>query len=329
MRIVRHYEHGAPSVLRVEEAETPRPGPGQVLIRAEAIGVTFAEVQRRQGIPIGGHAELPGAPGGDVAGTVVELGEGVTSVQVGDRVVTDVDRDAYADHVVADAAWLITLPEGMDAAEATALPSPAQTAYHALKEAGRLEPGQTVLIDAASGGVGHLAVQIAKAMGAGKVIATASTAAKLDFVRGLGADVTINYTDEDWAEQVLAATDGRGADLVLETVGGDILTKSVQVTAQFGTLVFYGSASGDLEPIHPLALARMKNVAGFSLYAMLYNKPEAIASGLRELFEMIGSGQVRPIIHERLALEEAGKAHELMEARAQLGKVVLMPNTAS
>lgn len=325
MRIIRHYEHGAPTVLRVEEVEKPQPGPGEVLIRAEAIGVTFAEVQRRQGIPIGGHADLPGAPGGDVAGTVEAVGESVTGVRVGDRVVADVDHSAYADYVVADSAWLIVLPDTIDAAEATLLPSPAQTAYHAIKEAGQLKPGETILIDAASGGVGHLAVQIAKAMGAGKVIATASTQAKLDFVRGLGADVTVNYTDEDWDEQVKAATDGRGADVVLETVGGDILTKSLQLTAQFGRLVFYGSASGTIQPIHPLALSRMKTVAGFALYAMLYNRPDAIAEGQRDLFNMIGSGKVRPVVHERLALTDAVKAHELMEARAHSGKIVLIP----
>jgi NADPH:quinone reductase len=161
MRIVRHYEHGTPSVLRVEEAETPQPEPGEVLIRAEAIGITFAEVQRRQGIPIGGHADLPGAPGGDVAGLVEALGEGVENLRVGDRVVVDVDHSAYADYVTGNAAWAIKIPDGLDAAEATLLPSPAQTAYHALKEAGRIKPGDTVLIDAASGGVGHLAVQIA------------------------------------------------------------------------------------------------------------------------------------------------------------------------
>ncbi|MFJ3659063.1 zinc-binding alcohol dehydrogenase family protein [Streptomyces sp. NPDC090119] len=325
MRIVRHYQHGAPSVLSLEEAEKPQPGPGQVLIRAEAIGVTFAEVQRRQGIPIGGHAELPGAPGGDVAGVVEAVGEGVTTVTVGDRVVGDVDHGAYAEHVLAGADFLIKIPQDLDAAEATLLPSPAQTAYHAIREAGRLQPGQTIVIDAASGGVGHLAVQIAKALGAGKVIATVGSKAKLDFVRELGADVAVDYSDEDWTDQVLAATDGRGADVVLETVGGDILLKSLGITAQFGTLVFYGSASGDIPPIPTLALSRMKNVAGFSIYAMLYNKPDVVAAGQRHLLELIASGQVKPVVHQRLPLEEAAKAHELMEARAQLGKVVLVP----
>ncbi len=325
MRIIRHYEHGAPSVLRLEEVEKPQPGPGQVLIRAEAIGVTFAEVQRRQGIPIGGHASLPGAPGGDVAGTIEAVGEGVSDFAVGDRVVGDIDHSAYADYVVAGTDWLIKIPNDLDAAAATLLPSPAQTAYHAIKEAGRLQPGQTIVIDAASGGVGHLAVQIAKALGAGKVIATASTQAKLDFARELGADVTVNYTDEDWVDQVLAATDGRGADVVLETVGGDVLLKSLNITAQFGTLVFYGSASGDIPPIPTLALARMKNVAGFSLYAMLYNKQDAVAEGQRHLLELISSGRIKPVVHERIPLEDAVKAHELMEARAQLGKIVLVP----
>ncbi|WP_030343396.1 quinone oxidoreductase family protein [Streptomyces californicus] len=325
MRIVRHYEHGAPSVLRLEEVEKPQPGPGQVLIRAEAIGVTFAEVQRRQGIPIGGHAGLPGAPGGDVAGTVEALGEGVTGFAVGDRVVGDVDRDAYADYVVTGTDWLIKIPQDLDAAAATLLPSPAQTAYHAIKEAGRLRPGQSIVIDAASGGVGHLAVQIAKALGAGKVIATASTQAKLDFARELGADVTVNYTDEDWTDQILAATDGRGADIVLETVGGDVLLKSLGITAQFGTLVFYGSASGDIPVLPTLALSRMKNVAGFSLYAMLYNKQDAVAEGQRHLLDLIASGEVKPVVHDRLPLDEAVKAHELLEARAQLGKIVLVP----
>jgi NADPH2:quinone reductase len=325
MRIVRHYEHGAPSVLRVEEVEKPQPGPGQVLIRSEAIGVTFAEVQRRQGIRIGGHADLPGSPGGDVAGTVEAVGDGVTNVRAGDRIVTDVHHGAYADYVVADAGWAIPIPDTLDAAEATLLPSPAQTAYHAIKESGQLKPGETILIDAASGGVGHLAVQIAKAMGAGKVIATASSREKLDFVRDLGADVTINYTDEDWDEQVRAATGGRGADVVLETVGGDILTKSVQLTAQFGRLVFYGSAGGNIQPINPLALSRMKTVAGFALYAMLYNMPDAIAAGQRDLLEMIASGKVRPIVHSRLGLDDVVKAHEIMEARTHFGKVVLVP----
>ncbi len=326
MRIVRHYEHGSPSVLRVEEVETPRPGRGQALIRTEAVGVNFAEVQRRQGLPIGGPAELPGAPGGDVAGVVEAVGPGVAGVAVGDRVVAGVWHGAYADYVLADAAGVIAIPSGMDAGEATALTSPAQTAYHALTASGRLKPGETVLVDAAAGGVGHLAVQFAKVLGAGKVIATASTASKLDFARSLGADVTVNYTEPDWAEQVHAATDGRGVDVILETVGDDVLRQSVALLAQFGRLVFYGSAAGfNIPPVNVVDLIDMKTVTGFSLYAILFSQPEVAAAGLRAVIEMISAGTVKPVVHARIGIDDAAKAHELMEARAQLGKVVLVP----
>ncbi|GAA4608366.1 NADPH2:quinone reductase [Actinoplanes octamycinicus] len=326
MRIVRHYNHGDPSVLRVEEAPKPAPGPRDVLIRVEAIGVNFAEVQRRQGLPIGGPAELPGAPGGDVAGTVEAIGDDVTGVQPGDRVVAGVWHGAYADYVTADATSLLAIPDGVDAGQATALLSPAQTAYHAITAGGRLQAGETILIDAAAGGVGHLAVQIAKALGAGKVIATASSPAKLEFARSLGADVAIDYTKDGWAEEVLAATDGKGADVILETVGGDILRQSIPLIAQFGRLVFYGSAAGfDIPPVSVVDLIDMKTVTGFSLYAIMFTQPEVIQAGERDLVNMLATGKLKPVVHTTLPLDEAAKAHELMEARAQLGKVVLVP----
>ncbi|BCJ47981.1 oxidoreductase [Actinoplanes ianthinogenes] len=326
MRIVRHYEHGDPSVLRVEETAKPAPGPRDVLIRVEAVGVNFAEVQRRQGLPIGGPAELPGAPGGDVAGTVEAIGDSVAGVQPGDRVVAGVWHGAYADYVTADAGSLLAIPDGVDAGQATALLSPAQTAYHAITAAGRLKAGETILIDAAAGGVGHLAVQIAKALGAGKVIATASSPAKLEFARSLGADVAIDYTQDGWAEEVLAATDGKGADVILETVGGDILRQSIPLIAQFGRLVFYGSAAGfDIPPVSVVDLIDMKTVIGFSLYAIMFTQPEVIQAGERDLVNMLATGKLKPIVHTTLPLDEAAKAHELMEARAQLGKVVLVP----
>ena len=329
MRVIRHYEHGGPEVLRLEEVDTPTPGPGEVLIRAEAIGVNFADVQKRQGVPMGGPARLPGAPGGDVAGTIEAIGEGVTTAKVGDRVVAGIRDNAYADYVVSPANHLFFIPAGVNAAEATALPSPGQTAYHALQSAGQLKPGDTVLIDAAAGGVGHLAVQIAKAMGAGTVIATAGSQAKLDFVKSLGADHAFNYTQDDWTDKVLEVTGGRGVDVLLETVGNDILTQSIGVVATFGRLVFYGAAGAatgsGIPPINVLSLIDMKAVTGFSLYAIMFKKPDVFAAGQADLIDMVTSGRVKPIIHAELPLEDAAKAHELMEARTQLGKVVLIP----
>lgn len=329
MRIIRHYEHGAPSVLRLEETEQPRPGAGEVLIRCQAIGVNFADVQKRQGIPMGGPARLPGAPGGDVAGVVEAVGEGVADVRPGDRVAAGVWHNAYADYVVAPARGLFPIPQGMDAAQATALPSPAQTAYHAIREGGGLRPGETILIDAAAGGVGHLAVQIAKALGAGKVIATAGGAAKVDFALSIGADHAFDYTTPDWAEQVREVTGGQGPDVILETVGGDILQQSVDLLARFGRLVFYGAAGAAVgsavPPVDVLKLIDMKAVQGFNLYAVLANRPEAVRAGQKHLVELVTSGRLRPVVHAELPLEDAAKAHELMEARAHVGKVVLIP----
>ena len=329
MRIIRHYEHGGPEVLRLEEVDTPTPGPGEVLIRAEAIGVNFADVQKRQGLPMGGRARLPGAPGGDVAGTVAALGEGVTTARIGDRVVAGIWDSAYADYVIAPAEQLFFIPAGINAAQATALPSPGQTAYHALQSGGRLQPGDTVLIDAAAGGVGHLAVQIAKAMGAGTVIATAGSQAKLDFVKSLGADHAFDYTRDDWTDKVLDVTGGRGVDVLLETVGNDILTKSIGVVAAFGRLVFYGAAGAvpgsTIPAVNVLSLIEMKAVTGFSLFAIMSKRPDVYAAGQADLIDMVASGRVKPIIHAELPLADAAKAHELMEARAQLGKVVLVP----
>ncbi|MGW2255592.1 quinone oxidoreductase family protein [Kitasatospora sp. NPDC001660] len=324
MRIVRHHSFGAPSVLRVEEGTKPQPGPGEVLVRAEAIGVNFAEVQRRQGIPVGGPATLPGSPGADVAGTVEALGEGVTGVKIGDRVVTGVAHDGYAEYVTAPADWLFAIPAGLDAGQATSLPIPGQTAYHVIATAARLQPGESVLITAAAGGIGHLLVQLAKALGAGQVIAAASGPEKAEFARSLGADVAIDYRAEDWAEQISAATDGRGVDIVLETVGGDVLRSCVPLLAQFGRMVVYGTASGDVPSVNIMDIFDNRTVTGFSMWGLM-RRPEVMEAGAKHLLELVASGQVKPAVHAKLPLEQADKAHELMEARAQLGRVVLVP----
>ncbi|MFG2986807.1 zinc-binding alcohol dehydrogenase family protein [Streptomyces sp. NPDC048258] len=326
MRIVRYHQHGAPDVLRLEEAPRPDAGPGEVLIRAEAIGVNFADVQKRQGKPIGGPATLPGAPAGDVAGVVEAVGPGVTQVSVGDRVVAPVRYGAYAEYAVAYASTVFPLPESIDAAQATALPSPGETAYHVLNTVGQLKAGETVLVNAASGGIGHLLVQLAKAKGAGKVIGTVGSAAKLDFVRSVGADDAFCYGDESWVEQVREATGGKGVDLVLETVGNEVLSHSIALAARFGRIVCYGGASGERPPaISPWDFVDMKSLHGFNLYALFQDRPEAVAAGRKELLAYVESGQVTPVVHSRLPLEEAAKAHELMESRVHTGKIVLVP----
>jgi len=211
MRIIRYYEHGDASVLRLEEAARPVPGPGEALIRVEAIGVNFADVQKRQGIPMGGRLRLPGAPGGDIVGVVEAVGEGAPADVTGSRVVTSLYGNAYADHAVADVRQLFPVPDGVTPAQATALSTPVQTAYHTLMLAGRMALGETVLVDAAAGGVGHLALQIAKAKGAGTVIATAGGEAKLDFARALGADFAFDYTSRTGRSRCLTPRTARAS----------------------------------------------------------------------------------------------------------------------
>jgi NADPH2:quinone reductase len=326
MRIIRYHHHGDPGVLRLEETGVPRPGPGEVLIRAEAVGVNFAEVQRRQGKPIGGPVRLPAAPAGDVAGTVEAVGPGVTGVGIGDRVVAPVRYGAYADRAIARASAIFPLPDDIDAAVATALPSPGETAYHVLTTVGRLQPGETVLVHAASGGIGHLAVQIARALDAGRIIGTVGHPAKLDFARSTGADVAVCYGHPDWVDEVREATGDRGADLVLETLGNEVLAQSIALTARFGRVVCYGGASGEpAPPLSPWDFVDMKSLHGFNLYALLEGRPEVAAAGRRALLDLVVSGQVTPFVHSRVPLADAAAAHALMERREHTGKVVLVP----
>jgi NADPH2:quinone reductase len=327
LRIVRYHDHGGPDVLRVEHTRPPEPGPGQVLIRAEAISANFIDVQLRQGVPVfGAPIPLPAAPGGDVAGTIVATGASPAGVRTGDRVVVGVREGAFADGVLADANQLLAIPGQLDAAAATALPGSGETALHALKAA-RLTPGESVVVTAAAGGVGHLALQLAKALGARPVIAAASSRAKLDFARSLGADAAVDYTRPDWPDQVMRITGGTGVDVILETVGGDVFRHSVDLLTPGGRLVAYGVAGAgpDFRPSQAKHEARSANVIQFRLWEVMHHQPDAITAGRAELVGYLQSGAVRPIVHTRLPLDAAASAHRLLESRTHLGKVVLIP----
>ncbi|MEU3090291.1 quinone oxidoreductase family protein [Streptomyces massasporeus] len=323
MRVIRYRSYGDPDVLRIEEAEIPEPGPAEVLIKAEAIGVNFVETQRRRGTaPF--PTPLPNAPHGDVVGTVVAAGTEVSSVSVGDRVAAPVAGEAYADYAVTDATFLAPIPADLGLAEASVLASPAQTALCTLKTA-RIEPGDTVLVHAASGSIGHLALQLAKVLGAGTVIGTASSARKLDFARAYGADVAIDYSAPDWADQVRAATGGRGADAIVDSVGGDVLRQGIGLLSPFGRLVFYGAASGDVPRISPMDLIGLQFVTGSSLWAWWQHRPDEVRAGLDQLAGLLASGALRVSLGTTLPLTEAAKAHQLIEERGHLGRVLLIP----
>lgn len=328
MDAVLVHEFGGPDMLRPGRLPIPSPARDEVLIAAEAVGVGFAQTQMRAATfpaPFW-RPRLPFVLGGDVVGRVVAVGHGVRGVEMGERVGTFVLDGGYAQFVVAPGSALVQVPAGLDAAEATSLAGIGSIAVGVL-DIGRMVPGESVLVHAAAGGVGHLAVQLARIAGAGQVIATASTPARLAFARSLGADVAIDYSRPDWTERVREATGSRGVDLILNGVGGDILRADVGLLAPLGRLVFYGSADGgkNVPAVPVLELTSLRFVAGFALSPWRAARPEAYREGLAALTGALASERVRCAIHARLPLARAADGHRILEAREQLGRVVLVP----
>lgn len=324
MRIVRYHEHGGPEVLRVERADPPAPGPGQVRLRAEAIGANYVDTLFRRGTATSGpDRPLPAGLTGDVVGTVAALGPGVTGVAVGDRVAALCDP-AVADEVLADAAWLAPVPDGMAPGPASMLPMGAPVALGVLRS-GQLAAGETVLVHAAAGGIGHLAVQLAKILGAGTVIGTAGSPAKLDFVRSLGADVAVDYTAPDWPDRVREAAPD-GVHVVLDSVGGPTTPAGLDLLAPYGRLVVYGMAGGATPDIAAFGLARrLTYVTGYSLLAHRAARPDQARAAVAELTGHLATGRLRTEVHATLPLAEVAEAHRIMESRQQRGRLLLVP----
>jgi NADPH:quinone reductase len=323
MRRVCYHDHGGPEVLAVEEADIPSPGPGQVLIRTEAIGINYVDVQlRRETRPESiWYRSLPAALTGDAVGTVERAGADVDPALVGARVAVLLD-DGCADYVVADADWLAPAPAGLGAGAASLLPTVGAVALGALR-AGRFAAGETVLVTAGAGAIGHLAVQLAKLRGAGTVIATAGSAAKLGFLKEMGADVAVDYNEPGWADQVRLAAP-RGVDVILEGVGGDILHTSIGLLAPFGRVVVFGASAGELTSVPVRSLFALKSVTGFSLLAWRATDPEQARADIAELTGLLESGALRAVTRA-LPLADAAEAHRLLESRNVTGRLLLVP----
>lgn len=311
MRRVRFYEYGGPEVLRVEEAEEPTAGPGELLVRTEAIGVTLPSVRKVRGE--GGGTPLPGILGGEVAGEVVALGPGVTDFAVGDSVTSLTFTGSYTELAVAPAVMASRLPAGASAVQAVALVRSGQVALAALATA-RPAPAESVLITGAASGVGHLAVQLAKIQGVERVVAAVSSPAKADFLRAQGADEVVLYDSEDWGEPV---------DVVLDGVGGDLLPRAVAALAPGGRMVFFGSGGGTVPAFDLLAGA--KTITGLTMARFSTTQRELYDRHGELLWELALSGRLRPAVHAEIPLADAARAHEIIEARANCGKVVLLP----
>ncbi len=324
MKAIRVEEFGEPEVLQHVDAERPSPGEGEVLVEVKSAGVNYADTMRRRDQYVESQ-DLPFTPGSEIAGTVAEVGDGVEDVNVGDRVVTLLGTGGYAEYVVAPARNLIPIPDKLDFDEAAAIPLQGLTAYHVLETSGQLKEGESVLVHAAAGGVGYLAVQIARLMGASPIIATASTQEKLDLAKNLGADVLINYTEEDWPEKVREATENKGADVILEMVGGDFPQKNLKCLNAFGRMVVFGAASGDRGNLVPSELMKKNHVvAGFYLPNIM-SRPKLFAPSLEKILGWISSGDLALTIGARYPLDQAQEAHNALEGRKTTGKIVLNP----
>jgi NADPH2:quinone reductase len=323
MKAIRIHETGGPEVMHLEEIETPTPKAGEILIKVAAAGINYADLAQRAGAYLTA-TRTPLTLGGEVAGTVAATGPGVTTPVVGTRVASISQHGGYAEYAIAQANMVIPIPPGLDFTHAAAFPIQSITAYQLLHESARIQPGESVLVHAAAGGVGTLAIQLAKLMGAGTVIGTASNAEKLDLIRRLGAGVAINYTEQNWVEQVKNATGGKGVDIILEMVGGQIAEQSLQCLAPFGRMVVFGAASGQITQFSGIQLMyKNQAIIGYWLLSQT-SRPERIAQAIMELMQYLSNGKLEIIVGQTFPLEQAAEAHRAIAERKTTGKVVLL-----
>ncbi|MCX5604491.1 zinc-binding dehydrogenase [Streptomyces phaeochromogenes] len=327
MRAVQVQEYGGPEVLRTVETEVPEPGPGQVSVDVAYTGVNFADLKARgEGYRV---PSLPFVPGLEVSGRVRALGEGVSGVEVGQEVAALTAGGAYADVVVTDATTVFPLPSGVDLRTAATLPTVLPTAYALVHAVGRLQPGETVLVQGAAGGIGTVVGQLAKAAGASGVFGVVSGAAKAKYALDHGYDdvfVVPSTTDSvQFVDEVRAATGGRGVDLALDPVGGETFRASLASLAVFGRLVSFGNASS-AEPwrvgqpeLYPTGLS----VSGFSILTLAQTAPGALRALTEKAFAAVAEGVVSLPVTAEFPLEEASEAHRLMGGRTSTGKLLL------
>ena len=322
MKAVLCKEYGLPGKLVVENVPSPKPATGQVVVSVKACGVNFPDTLIIQG-KYQFKPEMPFSPGGEVAGVVKEIGEGVTRVKPGDRVIAFNTWGGFAEEMVVDADRTIPMPSGMDFIPASAFVLTYGTSYHALKDRAEIKAGETLLVLGAAGGVGLAAIQLGKAMGA-RVIAAASSDEKLKVCRDNGADETINYGSEDLRARVKIITAGKGVDVVYDPVGGPYSEPALRDMAWKGRFLVVGFAAGDIPKV-PLNLTLLKgcSIVGVFWGAFTKNEPDHNRENNWELMAMYAAGRIKPHIHATYPLERAAEAlNEVLNKRVT-GKVVL------
>jgi NADPH2:quinone reductase len=320
MKAIIFEKLGGPEVMRLGDVPKPAAAPGTVLIKVRAAGINFADTLFRQG-QYAIEPKLPDTPGFEGAGEIEAVGAGV-NMKPGTRVAF-VGAKSYAEYALAPAAQVIPLPDGMSFEHGAAFPIQVLTAWHIIHTANHTTAGQTVLVHSAAGGVGIVAVQIAKAAGT-RVIGTVSSESKAALAREYGADEVINYSSGDFAAEALRLTGGRGIDLILDAVGATI-DQGLACLAPFGHLVLYGRSGGIPQPLNLFRLfPKSQKVSGFILNTAMA-EPAVMRRGLEESFKLIEQKKLRLLVGRSFPLAQAAEAHRFMESRASVGKLVLIP----
>jgi NADPH2:quinone reductase len=322
MKAIRVHAHGGPEVLQYEEVPQPAPGRGEALVRIAAAGVNYIDTYHRRGLY---KVPLPFTPGVEAAGVVEAVGPEVSEVQVGDRVAYTGPLGAYAEYAVVPASRLVELPEAIDFPTAAAVLLQGMTAHYLTHSTYPLKPGDTALVHAAAGGVGLLLVQVAKMRGA-RVIGTVSTEEKAALAKEAGADEVILYTRQDFEAEVRRLTDGRGVEVVYESVGKDTFDKSLNCLAPRGYLVLFGQSSGPVPPFDPQVLNQKGSL--FLTRPTLQHyvaTREELLQRAGDVFGWVASGRLKVRVDSTFKLEEAAEAHRRLEGRQSAGKILLVP----
>jgi NADPH:quinone reductase len=324
MKAMVAMQWGEPSELEYLDVPDPEPGPGEVLVETRAVGCNFPDILMIQG-KYQVKPPHPFSPGHEIAGVVRAVGDNVTSVRPGQRVIANLEWGGYAGRAVTAAERVHPIPDEMPFDQAAAFFVVYQTGYSALVRRAALQPGEWLLVHGAAGGVGLAAVQLGKALGA-RVIATAGTPAKLEIARQSGADILIDYRTEDWVERVKTATGGEGADVIYDPVGGDVFDGSTKCLAFEGRLLTIGFVGGRIPTVAVNRLL-LKNVSVVGVHWGYYQRRGSplVQEWTDALLKLYGEGRIRPVIYRAYPLREAAAALRALASRESYGKVVLVP----
>jgi len=323
-KAVRIHAHGGPEALVYEDADPGQPGPGQILVRHTAIGLNFIDIYFRTGLYPAPNG-LPLIPGGEAAGVVLELGEGVSWLKQGDRIAYAINTGAYAEQRVIAADRVVKIPDGISDEQAAGMMLKGMTAEYLLRRTFKVGQGDTILYHAAAGGVGLILGQWAKHLGA-TVFGTASSREKAELAKAHGYDHVIDYRTQDFVAEVARLTDGRKCDVVYDSVGKDTFPGSLDCLRPLGTFVSFGQSSGPIPPFNIALLSQKGSLFATRPTLFVYNaRREDLEASAKALFDVVAKGVVEIKINQTYALKDAGRAQADLEGRKTTGTTVLVP----